>query len=78
VSMSQRGLIPRPKNAAATAAIDAHRERMANLPAEPGPPPTNLSAPGPVQLAPALTPPTAPRPVVQAPVVPAPAAPTPH
>ena len=78
VSMSQKGLIPRPKNAAATAAIETHRERMANLPVEPGPPPTNLSAPGPVQLTPAPTTPTAQTPAAPKPTPPAPAAPAPH
>jgi hypothetical protein len=52
VNMSQKGLIPRPKNEAATKAIDMHRTKMANMPAEPGPPPTNLDAPGPVPLTP--------------------------
>ena len=75
VSMSQKGLIPRPKNAAATAAIDAHRERMANLPPEPGPAPTTLNAPGPVQIAP---PAPAPPPVVPAPTPSPTGAPPPH
>lgn len=52
VNMSQKGLIPRPKNETATRAIDAHREKMANLPAESGPTPADLSAPGPVPLTP--------------------------
>jgi hypothetical protein len=56
VSMSQKGLIVRPKNEAATKAIDAHREKMANLPAEPGPPAADLNAPGPVPLTPPAPP----------------------
>lgn len=50
VSMSQKGLIPRPKNEAATKAIDAHREKMASMPIEPGPTAADLDKPGPVQL----------------------------
>lgn len=50
VKMSQKGLIVRPTNEAANKAIDAHREKMANMPAEPGPPAVDLNKPGPVQL----------------------------
>ena len=56
VNMSQKGLIPRPKNDAATKAIDKHREKMANMPAEPGPTASDLNKPGPVQLPTPTTP----------------------
>ena len=64
VSMSQKGLIPRPKNQAAIEAIATHRARVANLPLEPGPPDsasddgtTAGTGPASPNLPPAQTPP---------------------
>lgn len=50
VSMSQKGLIPRPKNQVAGNAVEQHRSKMANMPIEPGPPqtpPTPATPPAP-------------------------------
>ncbi|MBI1361349.1 MAG: hypothetical protein GC155_13815 [Alphaproteobacteria bacterium] len=79
VSMSQKGLIPRPKNQAAIAAVAAHRASVANLPLEPGPPDAASGAgttPASPNLPPAQTPPPVEPPAPEANPAPGAAPPT--